>query len=345
MVEIVRESLLPHKQSVLPTIIFRIRENLNYDTIVLSITGLAYSEDDKIIGTLLMMPKSGRNVIRVRRLYGQEDRRSFSEEYDMMLALDRQVLDHIEEVRLRNRKRDVVLKFDFFLTWFKHNMLIGAFGTTQAGSTATHVLEVMNHRPGGTMTNTDAIIATNEQELMDFSVGKHDNVQYTISASDWINDYQEAFGIGKFMIIESPKISSEIVTGSNLSDDEKQFQDRLVRAYQLLPAIELSLRKGDWDVVVMDCRSVLELFEKDVTQFIKKLVAGTTGITEDKAGDLTQSIDKLYAYTSDLHHPVDGGKVKDAYTGGREDAYLAYSLVTSVVNLLGMKFKKIISKR
>jgi hypothetical protein len=55
------------------------------------------------------------------------------------------------------------------------------------------------------------------------------------------------------------------------------------------------------------------------------------------------AIEKLREYASDLHHAVNSqGKVKEVYTGGKEDAYLAYMLVASVTNVLSRKFLKII---
>src|SRR5581483_369448 len=105
------------------------------------------------------------------------------------------------------------------------------------------------------------------------------------------------------------------------------FKERLEKAHQLLPELEEELHVGEWGEIVDKSRFILELFEKDVTQFVKKVIASTTGVSEDKATDLTTAISKLSDYASDLHHIVDKGKIKGPYTGGKEDAYLAYFLV------------------
>lgn len=58
------------------------------------------------------------------------------------------------------------------------------------------------------------------------------------------------------------------------------------------------------------------------------MISETTSVEEDKAVELTLAIDKLREYASELHHLVDSqGKVKQVYTGGKVDAYLAYILV------------------
>jgi hypothetical protein len=57
---------------------------------------------------------------------------------------------------------------------------------------------------------------------------------------------------------------------------------------------------------------------------------------------LTMASEKLRAYASDLHHVVDFKGVKEVYTGGKEDAYMAYMFATSLTNV-AKKFSKIVS--
>jgi 3-deoxy-D-arabino-heptulosonate 7-phosphate (DAHP) synthase len=76
----------------------------------------------------------------------------------------------------------------------------------------------------------------------------------------------------------------------------------------------------------------------------KKMISDTTSMEEGKAGELTIAIEKLRSYASESHHVVDSqGKVKEVYTGGKEDAYMAYMLAASVTNLLAKKFSNIVS--
>jgi hypothetical protein len=102
------------------------------------------------------------------------------------------------------------------------------------------------------------------------------------------------------------------------------------------------LRNAEWGKVVMKLRD-MELFKVNVTQYIKKMISQTTALEENKVGDLTMAIEKLRSYASELHHVINSqGKVKEAYTGGKEDAYMAFMLATSMTNLLAKKFLKIL---
>lgn len=105
--------------------------------------------------------------------------------------------------------------------------------------------------------------------------------------------------------------------------------------------MEAELRDGEWGSVVMKLRD-MELFKVNVTTSIKKMISKTTSLEEDKAGELTMAIEKLRSYASDLHHVVDFKGVKEVYTGGKEDAYMAYMLAASLTNLLAKKFSKIV---
>jgi hypothetical protein len=166
---------------------------------------------------------------------------------------------------------------------------------------------------------------------------------FTIKSSDWVNDFQEPLGLGRFLIIEVPTPKLNALDMATLSGEERDFIDRLNKAYETIKEMELELRNGDWGNVVMKLRNI-ELFKVNVTKFIKKMISDTTSIEEDKAGELTTAIEKLRQYASDLHHVVSSGKVKDVYTGGKEDAYLAYLLVASITNVLTRKFVKMHSK-
>jgi hypothetical protein len=49
------------------------------------------------------------------------------------------------------------------------------------------------------------------------------------------------------------------------------------------------------------------------------------------------ALDNVFGYSSGLHHTTTTGV---GYIGGKEDAYMSYMIVTSVINSLARKFVK-----
>ncbi|MBT9163814.1 MAG: hypothetical protein DDT24_00734 [Chloroflexi bacterium] len=113
--------------------------------------------------------------------------------------------------------------------------------------------------------------------------------------------------------------------------------------------MDKDLLSGEWREVVKKSREFWDLFHKeskqlDVRAFIKRLITETTGLEEDKSGNIVKGVNQLYGYASDLLHPVGGSGVKDIFVGGKEDAYLIYSLAASFLNMIVSKFKLSLQK-
>lgn len=92
---------------------------------------------------------------------------------------------------------------------------------------------------------------------------------YTVRSSDWINDFQEPMGIGRFFIVEVPTPELNAIDLTALSGEQKNFIDRLNKAYETIEEMEQDLRNGEWGNVVMKLRNI-ELFKVNFTNFIKK---------------------------------------------------------------------------
>lgn len=122
--------------------------------------------------------------------------------------------------------------------------------------------------------------------------GKRLRKTCTIRSSDWINDFQEPMGIGRFFIVEVPTPELNAIDVTALSGEHKNFIDRLNKAYETIEEMEQDLRNGEWGNVVMKLRNI-ELFKVNFTNFIKKMISETTSIEEVKAGELTLAIEKL----------------------------------------------------
>lgn len=166
---------------------------------------------------------------------------------------------------------------------------------------------------------------------------------YTIRSSDWVNDFHEQLGLGKFLIVEIPLLTTDVnnIDDSTLTPDQKELKKRLLRAFELANDIQKDIREGEWGEAVKGCRDAIEPFSRGpLTSAIKEIVIHTTGMEADKVNQMTMAFDNLYGYTSGLHHQLTKGAktVAAQYKGGKEDAYLNYMITSGIINNIARKF-------
>ncbi len=345
MVIIVPASVVPYTNSIAPAIKLSVIETVQQNTLLLRIDGQVFAEDGKYLANLIELPLPPSNLtMRAKGLSDYQPYQMITYKSELMFTLDKKSLDYIENVRQKNKKHDVVFKFTIHITFLSHDIAVGDYSSrdTQMGK----VILSSWQQPSRAETNLNMLVPTSTAlQLFNYQISQLDNHPYTISSSDWVNDFQEYLGIGKFMIIEIPEPELVNVSDTQLTQEQKNFKERLDKAYTILPKMELELKRGEWGDVVKLSRELLELFKKDVTQFIKDTVSKTTGVDERTAGALTMAIDNLYSYANELHHEVDSkGNVKDVYTGGKEDAEMTYMLSSALVKLLAKKFKSVVTR-
>ena len=163
-----------------------------------------------------------------------------------------------------------------------------------------------------------------------------------IPSSDWLHDFQEPLGIGRFMVIEIPDprlLDDSLKYGS---DELKTLIERIDSSQKIFKTMERLLTEGEWGRVIEESRKFFELYTKNVKGNIKKLIEKSTGISEESATKLTTALDNLEDYSNALHHSVntkgpDSGTPTNVFTGGKEDAYLTFNLCASILNLVSKK--------
>lgn len=347
MVEIVQDSVSPHMQSVVPAIRLKVKETVSPNSILLKIDGTVFTEDDKFLSGLIAVsiePSQSSIWIQTLGDYSQQGQNMYT--VDLVFTLDKKSLDYIEEVRQKNKKKDVVLKFKINEIILTHNMKVGRYNKLslpQAGNQEVITSVPIGVHDTGNL-NLRIIVSEYPNQLFNY-IFQSVPILYTIRSSDWVNDFQGPLGVGKFFIVEVPQLEALEFAPQNLSSDQQKLAERLNKATGILLSMESELNKGEWGNVVSKSRELLELLHKDVKGTIKDLISETTSIDSQKAESLTESIDKLYGYASDLHHVVGkNGITKDVYTGGKEDAYMVYLISTSLVNLLRRKLVRIAAK-
>lgn len=166
----------------------------------------------------------------------------------------------------------------------------------------------------------------------------------TIPSSDWVHDFQEPLGIGRFLVLEMPDpvyVKNGLVS-INGNKAQEIISKRFPKMIETLTQLREYLKEGEWAEVVEKSRGIYDELRRDNRDLIKTIVSQTTGVSKDSAGKLSQALDNMYSYSNDLHHTINKStkQVKDPFTGGKEDAYLTYSIAASLVNLIGKKLQR-----
>ncbi len=331
-IEVVQKSVSPFSNSIIPTIQIAFVIKLASRALLITATGSVYSEDGKRISNLVphQLPYSDISISDISTLQNTQTQEKKPLQLTMLFSLDREALDHIENVRFKNKKRDVVFRFDVKPIILYYTVL----RSQERGEIKKAEIE-----------KNVAIVPES-----------HLSLEYTIPASDWVNDFQIPLGIGKFLIVEIPQLESEKLPNIELREEAKILVQALNEATKYLQAIEGNLRQGNWNEVVKDSRLLLELFRKtkvttdnpqNIKEVIKDILIRTTGLQPSDASSLTEAIDKFSIYTGALHHSVDqSGQIKETiFTGDKEDAYFAYMFSFGLVNLLHRKLKKYLEEQ
>lgn len=344
MIELDLGSFKVYQESVLPAITFRVRENVDDDVLPLGIKGQVYTVDGKYLTDIIKLPSSDRQYHyenRIRTINDSTPHAASANEHEFIFIFDKRSLDYVEERRYNTENTDVIFSFKLTQHLLRSSFKVGSFAPKQTD----HENFVIVTDPSTNRSDNIRIVLHESTSWLFHHEIKTTVIKHNIPASNWVNNFQGPLGIGKFLIVEVPQPELDRISSSTiLTAEQITFKERIDRAFTTLQEMEKELRKGEWGAVVLKLRDI-ELFKKNVTQFIKKMVSQTTAMEEDKVGELTLAIDKLLSYASELHHVMDSrGKIKEVYTGGKEDGYMAFMLATSLINLLSKKFKTIVDR-
>ncbi|MEM3191827.1 MAG: hypothetical protein QW292_07015 [Candidatus Parvarchaeota archaeon] len=340
--------------SISPAISLNFNVTLGYYEMPLSLTASLYSEDGKFLSNFTRIDRSSgfnqiKNITAIPEgnfLNMQSQQWVYS--YEMVALLPKDVLDYIEEVREKNKKKDVVLIVRAVIEYVTVIVTLGNFGITQTGpSNRTNfvIFLARNQNPNYslgilTLMGNEPLFSLNKQALPDYKI--------TIPSSDWTNDFQPKLGIGRFMILEIPEIDFDSQKLKEKGEEFKTLIGRITSSKDIVQTMEKYLREGEWGQVVAESRKFLELFTKGVKSPIKDLVQDSTGLPEESINKLTAAFDNLKDYANALHHSVTRDSSGQSlptkvFTGGKEDAYLVFNLCVSILNLVSKKLAKSLS--
>lgn len=346
MLEIVPNSFVIFPNSLSPTIKFQVKDMMDSSTIPIRISGSVFSEDGKYIADAVELPleelanmgfgaRESGYAITVGDIRSAPNAVTYYS--NLMFPLDTRSLDHIEELRHKSKKGDVIFNLLLTLTVLRSNIRLGDFSISSQDPN-----NVVTSSRGTRQSGVDILVnfdRDGHQQLFSYKI-MESKIQHVIKASDWVNDYQVPLGIGKFLIVEVPQPELTDIMNVTMTSDENNFKARLDSSYKTLQDMESKLREGEWANVVSELRG-MELLKKDIKGFIQNMISQSTAMDINKVVQLTTAIDNIVNYASELHHKIgSSGQVKEVYTGGKEDAYMAYMLATALTNLLARKFSR-----
>lgn len=155
----------------------------------------------------------------------------------------------------------------------------------------------------------------------------------TISASDWAQEFAPVLGMGNFLLFEY-RVPEEV------NAQESSLHERLQIASSSLNRMQHHIQRGEWNQAAQEIRRVTELVKEEKDAIAQLLEADD--IESDAASHITKGMHEMFGYASKFVHAEDeSGNPMPRHKASKEDAYLAYTMGTAVVNLLTAKLKRI----
>lgn len=339
----------PLNKSAVPGFEFNVNATMEPNEIIYDIGGSLYSEDDAYIGTIRVSdertPNGPNNQYGISvPVIGERNQGQQGLWYPMIVELGERALSHLEETRLKNGKKDVVLKGKLRWSQLSFTMKVGKYSYYPLSGTTPQMNAIVSSTTFDG-SRTDLSILNGDQRGVAVGGSSNLNFNFRISHSDWTTDYYDAFGIGRVILLEAPGNSkgNSIVSRKMKPKEYEVLADRLDSIGQYFQAMLDSMKTGDWGEVVGKSRFIYESLTKNGgKQALKKVLLDDTAIDESNLSQLIAGLDNMYQYSSGLHHSLDksSGAPKDIYVGRREDAELMYYLCVSLVNALMAKVNR-----
>lgn len=333
-----------------PSIDVQLTIDLPMSSLLLDVRGVVHTEDKKIIGILQRIPWNAGSLpqedhLQMNRVNEYNFSRNENPRFlEFILYLSNKSIDHLEETREKNKKKDIVLNIEIQYESVSSELLVSDFDAINYPKMNLNQKLISIREEKGARGMVDLIIPGNSNSLL-MRKTETQTVTHNIAASDWIHDYQEPLGIGKSIIFEFPdlqNVKDEIIV---FPQEKEILRKRLKATLDKINDMKENMKSGEWGEVVKGSVEVYELIKKDNQTLIKNIISESNGLSEEESTKLTSALDGLYGYSAGLHHPINKTTkdTKNPFIGNKEDAYLAYSLSVSLVYLLSKKLERSIT--
>ncbi len=323
---------------------------ISYDDFrsMLSLEGLLLDKEGKILSKLSESVESRKEPVGKIAAYGTTHDRELKKEKEHIISLiallSKGALNHIDDVRDKNPRRDVVFKLRLRVrTLVSRASISHLHGISSAETKPPPLSELLEskgidfligykHESDYSAPRTNLWLISGNSEPIFLEIrDEFQEIPVEIAASDWVQDFAPQLGLGRFVIAELP-LPSPVVVG-------EEFAEWLNEAIKALPEMEEKVKECEWNEVIEKSRPVSELLRHEgmINSILSK-----HGYTEEAASSLLNAIKGLYDYSSKFIHRVDkdGRTILPEIKAEKEDAYLIHSLSTSLVNLLTQKIRK-----
>ena len=334
----------PYPNACDPTLLVKVKIQYSVGyAVFLGTEGFVASKEGKMLGALELLPNDECKFEEALQPWDRigsgadQTTRSFS----YTVKLSGVGLAHIETLRQKDRKKDVILVFDFVTRLF-HPQFTRAQVATVALDQNIQQRVFGSHDPSrrGILVTTSG--NGGEPSLLSGmgsvpgSIGKYSwypqkGIEHTIRSSDWVSDFAPVFGLGRSLVIEVPEVEPPLTDGD--------LGRRLKEAAEALPKMREDITKGEWTTCAEDARPIIELLNKK--DLVLNLLT-SDGLPRDAAESLVTGVSGIFDYASKFHHRVerDGSTVTPPVKAEKEDAYLAYMNAVTLVNLVSQKARK-----
>jgi hypothetical protein len=257
------------------------------------------------------------------------------------LPLTARQLDHIEDLRSKERKGDVVLNCDIEAASFASRATVAAVvpgpeAQDKAGKdSGQHFVFYLRNQSArdrfySQYSDMWLLSGDSSRTFLQRETFRHP-MKITISSGDWVHDYTAAWRATRYMVVELPQPSFVILT--------PEVEKRLAGAVSAVNKASQDMLKGEWNDVVEDLRPVWELLRNDVD--IQQLLA-RDGYTPAAVAAFNESVRQQFELASKFLHKTDkAGNAAPEIRAAKEDAFLCYSFALSVVNLVSRKAERL----
>lgn len=334
----------PLKERVIPEIRFDIPlyYGASYEMPIGS-TGILLSEDGKKISDLVEIVSDTSYELAAREGGKQKEEETT---LSMVAKLDSIVLDHIEDLRSKNRRGNVEFRFKITVkalnsrSALSHMKLfdIGAFKDSlppEYQKDAKIVIYGSPRSKSSFVADRSNMWILSGKDGPTFLEIKNQQLDggVIIHLDEWLHDFCPILKVGKFAVFEF-QVPAYI-------EGKGDLRERINEAIKAVEKMEVDLRKSEWNQAIEDSRAIWELL-RNVDE-IKDILL-RDGYTEEAAVNLNESIKKLFDYSSKFHHKLGKApekKIMYEIKASKEDAYLVYTAGLAFANMISKKTQRL----
>ncbi|WP_263789500.1 DUF4363 family protein [Salinibacter sp.] len=248
--------------------------------------------------------------------------------------LSQRALDHIEESRNNHEREDVDLEIEMYIRVAELSLSGEKDILLQTGEDQVipgAIIDQSSHR-----NQKVDVLTSNGGEVLTVE-NKENTLRHTISSSDWTQEFCPALGVGHFLTFDY-RVPENVNSSGN---GEDEFEKQLADAIESLEEMQNYIQAGEWNQASQHIRKVAELirdWEEEIAMLLKH-----DEIEEEAVDEITDGMHKLFSYASKFAHRKDKSREEliKRSKASKEDAYLAYTIGTAVVNLISAKLERI----